>query len=88
MIVTLEPETEQQVRLKAAERGQQPETYLARLVREALNQPVPSPIPPSYTPAERRQLDQESWDRAVARNLPASSSAFRREDIYDDEEGR
>lgn len=47
-----------------------------------------APIPPSLTPEESRRLRQESWDRAVARNLPASSSDFRREDIYDDEEGR
>lgn len=87
MTVTLEPETENEVRRKAAAQGQPPETYLQQLVREALSRPLPMPIPPSLTPEESRRLRQESWDRAVARNLPASSSDFRREDIYDDEEG-
>ena len=88
MTVTLEPETEQQVRQRAAERGQQPETYLNQLIRKALNTPVPTPIYSTLTPEESRRLRQESRERAVARNLPASTSDFRREDIYDDEEGR
>ena len=88
MTVTLEPKVEEEVRHKAAERGQDADAYLQQLIQKALHTPVPTPIYSTLTPEESRRLRQESWDRAVARNLPASSSDFRREDIYDDEEGR
>ena len=88
MTVTLEPEIENEVRQQAAEQGQQPETYLNRLIRAALSKPVPSPIYSKLTPEEFRQSQEEVLERARARNLPFPNSDFRREDIYDDEEGR
>ena len=88
MTVTLEPELENEVRQKAAAQGQQPETYLQQLVREALNMPVPTPISSKLTTEEFIKSQQEVLERAKARNLPFPDSDFRREDIYDDEEGR
>ena len=87
MTVTLEPEIENEVRQKAAERGQPPETYLQQLVRLALSRPVPLPIPSRVTTEEFIRSSQERMERAKARNLPFPDSDFRREDIYDDEEG-
>ena len=88
MTLTLEPELESAISKKAAEQGQDADSYLRRLILAALNQPTPTIIRSTLTPEERRQFQQERVARAVARNLPASTSDFRREDIYDDEEGR
>ncbi len=88
MTLTLEPELESAVSKKAAEQGQDPDTYLRRLIREAVDRPTPAIIRSTLTPEEIQILRLESIERAKARNLPASTSDFRREDIYDDEEGR
>ena len=88
MTLTLEPELESAISKKAAEQGQDTDTYLSHLIREALNRPTPTIIRSTLTPEERLRFQQERVARAVARNLPASTSDFRREDIYDDEEGR
>ncbi len=50
--------------------------------------PVLNIIWSKLTPEEIRCLRLESLERAVVRNLPPSKSDFRREDIYDDDEGR
>ena len=88
MTLTLEPELESAISKKAAEQGQDPDVYLRHLIREALNRPTPTIIRSTLTPEEIQRLRLESIERAVARDLPASTSDFRREDIYDDEEGR
>ncbi len=88
MTLVLEPKLENEVRQKAAERGQDADAYLQQLIQAALHQPVPAIIRSTLTPEESRQLRQASLERALARNLPPSTSDFRREDIYDDEEGR
>ena len=88
MTLTLEPELESAISKKAAEQGQDTDTYLSHLIREALNRPAPTIIRSTLTPEEIQKLRLESIERAKARNLPASTSDFRREDIYDDEEGR
>ncbi len=88
MTVTLEPEIEDEVRRKAAAQGQNADQYLRQLVETALRQSTPTIIRSTLTPEKRRRLQQERMARAVARNQPASTSDFRREDIYDDEEGR
>lgn len=88
MTLVLEPKLENEVRQKAAERGQDADAYLQQLIQAALHQPVPAIIRSKLTPEESHQLRQASLERALVRNLPASTSDFRREDIYDDEEGR
>ncbi len=88
MTLTLEPEMESAVSKKAAEQGQDADSYLRRLIWEALNRPAPTIIRSKLTAEEFLQSSQEAIERAKARNLPASTSDFRREDIYDDEEGR
>lgn len=88
MTVTLEPEIENEVRQKASEKGQEADTYLQQLIQAALRQPVLSPIYSKLTPEEFMKSQQERLERAKARNLPSPDSDFRREDIYDDEEGR
>ncbi len=88
MTVTLEPELEQEVRQKAAAQGQETDEYVNRLIKTALRQSTPTIIRSTLTPEEIQRLRLESIERAIARNLPASTSDFRREDIYDDEEGR
>jgi hypothetical protein len=88
MTVTLEPELEQEVRQKAAAQGQETDEYVNRLIKTALRQSAPTIIRSTLTPEEIQRLRLESIERAIARNLPASTSDFRREDIYDDEEGR
>lgn len=88
MTVTLEPELEHEVRQKAAAQGQEADEYVNRLIKTALRQSTPTIIRSTLTPEERRRLQQERVARAVARNQSASTSDFRREDIYDDEEGR
>lgn len=87
MTVTLEPELEQEVRQKAAAQGQETDEYVNRLIKTALRQSTPTIIRSTLTPEETQRLRLESIERAVARNLPASTSDFRREDIYDDGEG-
>ncbi len=88
MTLTLEPELENALSKKAAEQGQDADAYLRRLIQEALNQPIPTIIRSKLTTEEFLQSSREAIERAKARNLPASTSDFRREDIYDDEEGR
>ena len=88
MTLTLEPELESAISKKAAEQGQDADSYLRHLIVVALNQPMPTIIRSTLTPEERRRFQQERVARAVARNQSASTSDFRREDIYDDEEGR
>lgn len=88
MMVTLEPALESELRRKAAEHGQDADAYLRQLIQTALYQPVPVIIRSTLTPEDVQRLRLESIERAVARNLPPSNSDFRREDIYDDEEGR
>ena len=88
MTVTLEPETESEVRRKAAEKGQETNTYLQQLIQAGLRQPAPMPIYSKLTPEEFMKSQQERTERAKARNLPFPDADFRREDIYDDEEGR
>ena len=63
MTVTLEPETENEVRQKAAEHGQEAAIYSQQLIQAALKQPVPQPIYSTLTPEESRRLRQESWNR-------------------------
>ncbi len=50
--------------------------------------PVLNIILSTLTPEEIKRLRRESLERVAARNLPPSTSNFRREDIYDDDEGR
>ena len=47
--------------------------------------PVPIIIRSTLTPEEIQRLRRESLERASVRNLPPSTSDFRREDIYGDE---
>lgn len=86
MTVTLEPGLEDEVRRKAAARGQDAAAYLSQLIAAALHQPVPAIIRSTLTTEEFLQSSRERYERAKARNLPTSASDFRREDIYDDEE--
>ena len=88
MTVTLEPELERELRQKAAAQGQEADEYVNLLIKSALRQTAPTIIRSTLTSEESERLRQESLERAIARNLPASTSDFRREDIYDDEEGR
>ncbi len=88
MTVTLEPELERELRQKAAAQGQDPHSYLSHLIQAALRQPVTGIVRSTLTTEEFLQSSREVIERAKARNLPASTSDFRREDIYDDEEGR
>jgi hypothetical protein len=88
MTVTLEPGLEHEVRQKAAAQGQGADEYVNRLIKTALHQSAPTIIRSTLTPKERRRFQQERVARAAARDMPASTSDFRREDIYDDEEGR
>ena len=88
MTLTLEPELESAIGKKAAEQGQDADSYLRHLILAALNQPRPTIIRSKLTAEEFLQSSEEVVERAKARNLPASTSDFRREDIYDDEEGR
>ena len=88
MTLVLEPRLENEVRQKAAERGQDADAYLQQLIQAALRQPVPAIIQSTLTTEEFLKSSQERRERANARNLPVSTSDFRREDIYDDEEGR
>jgi len=83
----LEPKLENEVRQKAAERGQDADAYLQQLIQAALHQPVPAIIRSTLTTEEFLQSSREGFERAKARNLPVSTSDFRREDIYDDDEG-
>ncbi len=78
---------ENEVRQKAAERGQDADAYLQQLIQAALHQPVPAIIRSTLTTEEFLQSSREGFERAKARNLPVSTSDFRREDIYDDDEG-
>ena len=87
MTVTLEPELENEVRQQAAAKGQEADTYLQQLIQKALHTPVPTPIYSTLTPKEFKEAQEEMLERAKARNLPFPNSDFRREDIYDDEEG-
>ena len=88
MTVTVEPKLEHQITQQAAAQGQEAEEYVNRLLETALHSgPLPM-IPPAMTPEEFLRSSQELVERAKARNLPVSTSAFRREDIYDDDEGR
>lgn len=75
------------MRQKAAERGQDADAYLQQLIQAALHQPVPAIIRLTLTTEEFLQSSREGFERAKARNLPVSTSDFRREDIYDDDEG-
>ena len=88
MTLVLELKLENQVRQKAAERGQDADAYLQQLIQAALHQPVPAIIESRLTTDEFLQSSRETFERAKARNLPVSTSDFRREDIYDDEDGR
>lgn|GEM_PF-6233229 len=88
MTLTLGPELESAISRKAAEQGQDADSYLPRLIWDALSRPAPTIIRSTLTSEERRELRLESIARAVARDMSASNSDFRREDIYDDEEGR
>jgi len=88
MTLTLEPELESALSKKAAEQGQGTDEYLRRLIRAALNQPAPTIIRSKLTTEEFLQSSREGYEWAKARNMPPSQSDFRREDIYDDEEGR
>lgn len=83
----MEPKLENEVRQKAAERGQDADAYLQQLIQAALHQPVPAIIRSTLTTEEFLQSSREGFERAKARNLPVSTSDFRREDIYDDDEG-
>ena len=85
MTFVLEPKLENEVRRKAAERGQNADAYLQQLIQAALHQPVPAIIQSTLTTEEFLKSSQERRERAKARNLPVSTSKFRREDIYDDE---
>ncbi len=88
MTVTLEPELETALSQKAAEQGQALDAYLRHLIQAALRQPVPEIIRSTLTTEEFLQSSREVVERAKARNLPPSTSDFRREDIYDDDDGR
>ena len=87
MTLVLEPKLENEVRQKAAERGQSADAYLQQLIQAALHQPVPAIIQSKVTTEEFLKSSHETFERAKARNLPVSDSDFRREDIYDDDEG-
>ena len=88
MTVTLEPKLERQITQQAAAKGQETEEYVNRLLETALHTAPPTIIRSTLTSEEIQRLRRESLERASARNLPPSTSDFRREDIYDDEEGR
>ena len=90
MTLTLElsPQEEARLREKAARQGQDAENYAVGILRQDLSVSQPAIISSRLTPEEIQRLRQESLERAAVRNLPASSSDFRREDIYNNEEGR
>jgi len=90
MTLTLElsPQEEAHLRDKAARQGQDAADYAAALLRQDLHLSTPIIIRSTLTPKEIERLRLESIKRAIARNLPASTSDFRREDIYDNDEGR
>lgn len=64
-----------------------PESLLGRREAEP-GQAMLTIIRSNLTIEEFLQSSQEVVERAKARSLPAPKSDFRREDIYDDEEGR
>lgn len=71
MTVTLPlpPEAEQQLRARAAQRGQTVEAYLVELVARSLSQAAPSPAPSAPTgPATTKEWSRE-W-RAWAAGHP------------------
>lgn len=88
MTITLEPELETALNQKAAAEGQNPDEYLRRLIHSALHQNPPTILRSALTNEEFLKSSQETVERAKARNLAVSTSDFRREDIYNDEEGR
>lgn len=88
MTVTLEPKLEREITQQAAAQGQDAEEYVNRLLETALHKAPPAMIRSTLTLEEIQHLRRESLERATARNLPPSTSDFRREDIYDDDEGR
>jgi len=58
MTLTLEPELESAISKKAAEQGQDADSYLRHLIVVALNQPMPTIIRSTLTPEERRRFQQ------------------------------
>ena len=87
MTVTLEPKLEHEITRQAAAQGQEPNEYLSRLLETALHTAPPTIIRSTLTLEEFLRSSEELAERAKARNLPASTSSFRREDIYEDDEG-
>ena len=75
------------MRRKAAERGQDADVYPNYVPNLALNQPAPKVNKSTLTDEEFLVSLREWYERALARNLPASTSQFRREDIYKDDQG-
>lgn len=88
MTVTLEPKLEREITQQAAVQGQEAEEYVNRLLETALHTAPLAMIPPTMTQEDFLRSLEELVERAKARNLPLSESSFRREDIYDDDEGR
>lgn len=88
MTVTLEPRLEREITQQAAAQGQKAEEYINRLLETALHTAPPAIIRSTLTLEEFLRSFEELAERAKARNLPVSTSAFRREDIYNDDEGR
>lgn len=88
MTVTLEPKLEREITQQAAAQGQGEEEYVNRLLETVLHTAPPAMIPPTMTQEEFLRSSEELVKRAKARNLPVSTSSFRREDIYDDDEER
>ncbi len=84
---------ESKIRQQAEEQGLEADNEInRRLIQDAARayhyQSAPRVILSTLTPEEFLQSSQELVERAKARNLPVSTSSFRREDIYDDDEGR
>ena len=84
MTVTLEPELEKELHHKAAQQGQDADAYLSHLIEKALRQPMPIINRSKLTLEEVERRRQARLARASARDLPASASDFRRENIYED----
>ncbi len=87
LTVNLSPEEEARLREKATRRGQNEAAYAASVLRHDLHQSAPTIIRSKLTTEEFLQSSRDGFERAKARNMPPVQSDFRREDIYDDEEG-
>lgn len=85
LTINLPPEVENQVLRNAAERGINTEIYLHSLILEALQLPLPPVVQSPLTPQEQAEAFRRWAADPPHATGPYPETAFRREDIYDDD---